>query len=717
MPKKVPLSCASLNLPLSACITCCVLANVSPAFSDVTTTPLPSKVPSGGVLAPASGDTVTVNSTGGDNPVSISNANATGVIINIINGTLSPAATRPGINLGSGAVITNDGTVTSIGPLSSNFGAITLRGAGSQITNNGTIRVTTNDPAIQGALNSTPATGTSLTNNGLIDVVSHDSSAVNLEASTDITNTGTIQLLSGNGGLSNYTIAVQDNSRIDNQASGVIRGVEAAGGRNQVGGIQLFNVGTLINAGRIEVIGDTNGPGRGVAVSANTTLVTINNSGTIDASRAGTAIRGNGRALITNRGALLGGTGKAIDFTGSENSVLTLQTGSQISGSVSFLRQDNIPLTDAELGNNPVFIDFCRQRPTNSLCFNRVTSLPLNTTLRLEGAGVDNNHFTGFNLVEKVGPGNWVLGTNLQAGSSTDGYQRGDFRGPLVVNVQDALGQLLLTGAITDNADGTKGQLVKNGVGYLGLYGTNTYSGSTTINLGELEAFNGNAIGDQSAVTLASGALLSLGNSETIGSFAGAGSIALQGNTLTTGMDNTSTVYSGDISGAGQVWKYGTGTLQLSGISTSTGTFSVLGGILDVAGTVPMAVIAGPSGTVAGNGVIGSLLNIGKVAPGNGIGTLSVTGGYTQGPSGVLETEIRPDGSAVDLLAVGGAASLAGTLTVQGENGALLTPAAGGRTYTILTAGGGVSGQFNPPNPLALSLSTPSTTPTMSSLA
>jgi outer membrane autotransporter protein len=266
-------------------------------------------------------------------------------------------------------------------------------------------------------------------------------------------------------------------------------------------------------------------------------------------------------------------------------------------------------------------------------------------------------------------------------------------------DVPDPAGQINLSGSITDAANGTQGQLVKDGAGTLALSGNNTYSGPTMINAGTLRANGGNAIGDRSAVTVAAGATLDLGATETIGSLAGGGNVLLRTHTLRTGDDNTSTTFAGSIDGTGGLVKQGTGTLRLSGTSTGTGTLAVADGTLDVAGTVPMRGLIAGGGTVIGTGTIGGIINFGHVAPGNSVGTLTVTGNFSQNAAGTLDIEIKPDGSAADLLAVGGTATLAGTLTAQGENGALLTPAAGGtvanpKLYTIVTAGGGVSGTF-----------------------
>jgi len=83
-----------------------------------------------------------------------------------------------------------------------------------------------------------------------------------------------------------------------------------------------------------------------------------------------------------------------------------------------------------------------------------------------------------------------------------------------------------------------------------------------------------------------------------------------------------------------------------------------------------------------------NLFNSGTVAPGTSIGTLTVTGNYTQDSRGALAIEISPNGA--DKLAVTGSAKLDGNLVVQPETGSYTS----GTRYDILTAGGGVSGQF-----------------------
>lgn len=667
--------------------------------------------PSSDILVPASGDTVTCT---GLAEVAILAPKASSVTVTVAAGGEVRSSTHvaPAIYLHSGSTITNAGRLFADAPgegsLRPRGGVITLTGANHTINNTGTIEGR-DGIAIQGAVQSSyQASNVTINNSGIIrttnDTASSPNGTVNLRDGSHIINSGQILLT---GGGSREVINVGDGSLVENLSTGVIRGTETrvwsqAGlaPTQSIGGVYLGDNSRLENAGLIEILAPVSG--KGAAVHAASSNATIINTGTIDASTAEYAITttdallSSGGISIFNSGTIRGGSLAAISASEGNNGVLTLDTGSQITGSVTFRDGVRLPRTDAELGDQRV-IDYCRANPTAALCTRAAEVLPTLATLRLQGTGTEDDKFSGFNLIEKLGAGTWALGTSLQAGSATG--ETGDFRGALTVNVADATGRLDMTGAISDASDATAGQVVKNGTGMLALSGNNTYSGATTINAGILQANGGNAIGDRSAVTVASGALLQLGASETIGSLAGAGDVLLQNNTLTTGNDNTSTTFSGTIMGTGGMAKTGTGTLRLTGTSTATGTLSVLGGALDAAGTLPMTVLVGRGGTLKGNGTVGGVQNTGVVTPGNSVGTLNASGNYTQTSTGIYQAEIRPDGSAADLVTVGGRAGLDGTLAASGENGALLSPAAGGtaaspKLYTILTAAGGVSGQF-----------------------
>src|SRR5690606_34916031 len=80
------------------------------------------------------------------------------------------------------------------------------------------------------------------------------------------------------------------------------------------------------------------------------------------------------------------------------------------------------------------------------------------------------------------------------------------------------------------------------------------------------------------------------------------------------------------------------------------------------------------------------------VAPGNSIGTLNVNGDLVFAAGAIYEVEVDPTGTASDLIAVTGTATLNGG-TVQHIG--LTGDYAPSSTRTILTAAGGVTGTFD----------------------
>jgi autotransporter-associated beta strand protein len=132
------------------------------------------------------------------------------------------------------------------------------------------------------------------------------------------------------------------------------------------------------------------------------------------------------------------------------------------------------------------------------------------------------------------------------------------------------------------------GALLKDDASIQILSGTNTYTGGTTISAGTLSISGGSALADAGTVTLAnaSGAVLSVSTSETIGSLSGGGAsggnvVIASGQTLTVNQTADAT-FSGAISGANLV-KNGSGTLTVNGSNSYTGTTTVNSGTLTAA--------------------------------------------------------------------------------------------------------------------------------------
>lgn len=234
------------------------------------------------------------------------------------------------------------------------------------------------------------------------------------------------------------------------------------------------------------------------------------------------------------------------------------------------------------------------------------------------------------------------------------------------------------------------GALTKSGAGTLTLGGSNTYSGGTTISGGTLSVSgDGNLGATSGSITLDGGVL------ETSGTFATARAFNMVGSgTWQTDADITA---SGAISGNGALTKSGAGTLIMDSNSSGfAGSTTVQAGTLEVGdASTPSAVLGGnvtvaSGGTLSGHGTIaGNVTNSGLVWAGGSIGTLTIAGNYTQAANGLIEVEAAPTGQ-ISQLIVGGKASLAGSALVLADAGAWVP-----RTdYTLLTAAGGISGQF-----------------------
>lgn len=270
------------------------------------------------------------------------------------------------------------------------------------------------------------------------------------------------------------------------------------------------------------------------------------------------------------------------------------------------------------------------------------------------------------------------------------------------------------------------GSFTKSGAGTLILAGKNTYTGSTTVSAGTLEAQSVTAFSAGSTFIVDKGAVLDLSSfNNTVGGLSGSGvvtstalsvggvnenSAAANGAarpapspgstaTLTVGANNADTTFSGTLE-QGQnatlaLTKIGTGSLTLTGTNTYTGATTVNDGSLIVDGSIASTqTVVNPGGLLGGTGFLsGNLMNSGTVSPGNPVGTLTVSRNYVQTANGILSIGVGGLGSGqFGMLAVNGSASIAGTLQLIRLNGFQLGV---GNQITFLTAKGGVSGTFS----------------------
>ncbi len=196
---------------------------------------------------------------------------------------------------------------------------------------------------------------------------------------------------------------------------------------------------------------------------------------------------------------------------------------------------------------------------------------------------------------------------------------------------------------------------------------------------------------------------MSAAPSVAIGSIEGAGTIYLGSTNLEVGGNNLSTVYSGRLQdggsgegSGGSLTKVGTGTLGLTGTSTYTGSTLVAGGVLDVEGalngtssvTVQSGAVLMGAGSIVSPAV--TVDSGGTLAPGNGsAGTsMRIEGSLAFASGAFYLVQVNP--SVVAFTTVTGTADLGGaTAKAVFAAGSYVA-----KTYTILSAAGGVSGTF-----------------------
>lgn len=271
-------------------------------------------------------------------------------------------------------------------------------------------------------------------------------------------------------------------------------------------------------------------------------------------------------------------------------------------------------------------------------------------TLRYTGGTVTTNRL--FTLTQNGG--------TLDAGGSGSLQ----FNGPgAVAFTGSGARTLTLTGGtagvlIPNLGDGTGGAtgVTKTGVGIWGLSGTNTFTGPVAVQQGILWLVNTGVGGTNAAYTVSSGALLQVGtgfggNVLSLGSLAGGGVVrpndsgSFGTESVVIGGANTSTAFAGQLTNGGAgttilaVTKTGGGTLTLTGTNSYTGATAIDGGTLAVNGSLAAGslVSVNSGGTLRGTGNVNGQVSVfsgGTVAPGNGMGTLTVGNTFWLGGGG-----------------------------------------------------------------------------------
>jgi len=224
---------------------------------------------------------------------------------------------------------------------------------------------------------------------------------------------------------------------------------------------------------------------------------------------------------------------------------------------------------------------------------------------------------------------------------------------------------LTWTGGLTNNGSPNhsditgNGSIIKNGAGNISLSGTNTYTGSTTINSGNINAQSATALGNaNNQLTVNTGGTLNMGSqSLSIGNLTGTGGLITGSSgtrTLTIGSgDNGGGNFQGVIEngsgGTTALTKTGNAAITLSGTNTYTGATLLSAGTLLVNGALGNTAVTANAGTFGGTGALAGnvTINAANFAPGASPGSLEIAGNLSLTASSTALIELG--GTAFDL--------------------------------------------------------------------
>ena len=323
----------------------------------------------------------------------------------------------------------------------------------------------------------------------------------------------------------------------------------------------------------------------------------------------------------------------------------------------------------------------------------------------ISGSGAVNQIGTGTTALTEdnsYGGGTTISGGTLQLGN---GGASGSIVGGVVDNGTLAFDRgdtYVFSGAISGS-----GAVKQTGTGTTVLTGTNSYDGGTALDGGTLQVSRDANLGDTAGALTFDGGILN-----TTGTFSTGRAATLNAGGGTFDVDPSTTLtMSGAIDGVSNLTKAGGGTLDLTADSSAfTGSTTIEAGLLSVNGSLANSDIAVDNGaTLGGAGKVGAIEigSGGTLSPGDsGIGTLTATGNVNFLNGSRYKIDIDASGQS-DRLDVSGAVTIAGNSTVD-----VLSAPGGyalGNRYTILSANGGVSGDF-----AGLSFSSPLSMPFLS---
>lgn len=409
----------------------------------------------------------------------------------------------------------------------------------------------------------------------------------------------------------------------------------------------------------------------GDAISATTQAWTLTNQGTVGGANS---------ILFTQGGTVTNSAGSQINASQSGISLATFGAGG--AGTVYNYGTITSTVQGVSVNNGGIVTNYLGGSISTTGGNNAVSVGQGSSRTVINSGEIHADKTTGFSTGILVQGGASTV-TNNSTGIVTGGY-----------NGVYASGSAALTFTNAGSITAVRGPAVEAG------------GGGTFNNTGTIQSGNDGMLVSGAATVTNSGAVGSTGAGRAI-AFSGAATHTLNlntGSTLTgnvqggTGTDNLVLLGSGN-EGIAKFLSFETLAMQgsawtLTGTGAFTSSTDVTGGVLNVNGqlTSPTVTVAS-GGTLGGNGtIIGAVTNNGNIAPGNSIGTLNITGTYTQATGSIYNVEVNTT-PASDLINVTGSANIQNGATVN----VLATPGVYtvGNRYTILTASTGVTGTYD----------------------
>jgi len=178
-------------------------------------------------------------------------------------------------------------------------------------------------------------------------------------------------------------------------------------------------------------------------------------------------------------------------------------------------------------------------------------------TLRLNGHSLSVSGLAGSAGIVESAAGNAVLTTTGSGTAAFDG------------TIQNGAGSIV--------------SFVQAGTGTQSLGGNNTYTGSTTVQAGKLQAGSDTGFSAASNFIVNGGVLDANGKNVSFAALSGSGgTVAVSTGSVTVGSANASTTYGGALTGSGAFNKVGSGQLTLAGGGAFSGAINVQSGSLRV---------------------------------------------------------------------------------------------------------------------------------------